>query len=201
MEFRLTYQGPLKAHRDDKRLAERSLHVHDIRKKFHKQLKLLWEKHPTLAQGLGGQIWVDDNYEKLPTSQTFKQDGFEWLPIVNDKNGLICKLQILMLRDGPPGEVLSDIDNRLKTLFDALRKANGPPELGINTSTGQVKPDADETPFCVLLEDDRLITHVAVTTDMLLEPVANTSADEAVRLVIDVTIRPYKVHMENLAFT
>jgi hypothetical protein len=36
-----------------------------------------------------------------------------------------------MLREGQPGRVLYDIDNRLKTLFDALRIAKGPNELSI----------------------------------------------------------------------
>src|ERR1700730_3830664 len=95
----------------------------------------------------------------------------------------------LFVNDGAPGDVLTDIDNRLKTLFDALRKAKGPQELGAGTSSGQVAPDADEKPFYVLLEDDKLITDVAVTTDMLLQPVPDTPPAEAVRLVIEVTIR------------
>ena len=35
-----------------------------------------------------------------------------WKPIVTEDNGLICALDILMLRKGPPGEVRTDIDNR-----------------------------------------------------------------------------------------
>ena len=49
-----------------------------------------------------------------------------------------------------------------KTLFDALRM---PKNLG---ETGKVAPQADESPFFCLLEDDRLITEVRVTTDRLL---------------------------------
>jgi hypothetical protein len=39
MHFRLVYDGALLAHRHGERLPERSLHVHDIRRKFHAQLK------------------------------------------------------------------------------------------------------------------------------------------------------------------
>jgi hypothetical protein len=43
-------------------------------------------------------------------------------PLVTDKLHLICDLKVTMLRPGEPGGVISvgDIDNRLKTLFDAL---------------------------------------------------------------------------------
>ena len=57
--------------------------------------------------------------------ELFKHDGFEWLPIVTGTNGLICKLDILMLRAGAPGDVLHDVDNRLKTLFDAPTEGKG----------------------------------------------------------------------------
>ena len=129
-----------------------------------------------------------------PLNELFDSDGFKWLPIATKENGLICRVEILMLRSGQPGQVLYDIDNRLKTVFDALRMAKGPDELGGAT------PGRDEEPFYVLLQDDSLITHVAVTTDALLEPVPHVPQDEAVRLVLSVMIRPYKVHLENLGF-
>lgn len=201
MEFRLTYSGMLKAHRDDKRLAERSLHVHDIRRVFHQQLMKLRTEHPALiGHNPGDAILTLGGPSQPIMGEVFAHDGFKWLPIVTDRNGLICKLEIMMLRVGAPGRVLYDVDNRLKTLFDALRKAKGPQELGAGTTRPQVTPQADEDPFYVLLEDDRLITHLAVTTDLLLEPVPNCPPDEAVRLFIDVTIRPYKVHLQNLGY-
>jgi hypothetical protein len=199
MEFRLTYSGALKAHRDDKRLA-RTQHVHDIRQQFHSQLKELWATHPVLC---GESITVlTGGPTNLPSMrEVFKQDGFNWLPMVTEKNGLICKLDILMLRSGPPGKALYDVDNRLKTLFDALRMAKESQELGASKNQGQqIFPRLDEDPFYVLLEDDKLITHVAVTTDMLLQPVDNCPKDEAVRLVIDVTVRPFDVHLHNQGY-
>jgi len=119
---------------------------------------------------------------------------------VTGANGLICSLDVLMLRVGPPGGALHDVDNRLKTIFDALRMPKDGRELGAHTSAGKQVPAADETPFLVLLEDDRLITHVAVSTDMLLDPVSSPPSRDEVRLVIHVTVRPFDVNMENLAF-
>lgn len=200
MEFRLTYSGMLKAHRDDKRLPERSLHVHDIRRKFHQQLKKLRSDHPVFRPDTIGFIVNEDSVMPPPMDQIFNHDEFRWQPIVTEANGLICKLDVLLLRAGAPGKVLHDVDNRLKTLFDALRKAKGPQELGGGTSQGMLTAQADEDPFFVLLEDDRLITHVSVTTDMLLEPVDSCPPDEAVRLVVDVTVRPYHVHLNNQGY-
>lgn len=52
MEFRLTYAGKLLStnDRNEQRLKERSLHVHDVRKSLHPQMKLLWDQHPALRE-------------------------------------------------------------------------------------------------------------------------------------------------------
>ena len=81
--------------------------------------------------------------------ETFHKDEFCWKPIVTENNGLICKLDILMLRKGPPGKTLYDIDNRLKTIFDALRMAQNSQELGHSTSAGKQEPESEERPFYV----------------------------------------------------
>ena len=43
MEFRLTYEGEIKS-------SGSPAHKHEIREKFHPQLKSLWEQHPTLRR-------------------------------------------------------------------------------------------------------------------------------------------------------
>jgi hypothetical protein len=197
MEFRLTYEGRLLAHRDDDRLPQRAHHVHDIRQVFHGQLKRLWNKEPNLVHA---QRSADTSGGHSLMVQTMNHDGFNWRPIVTESNGLICRVEILMLREGRPGKVVYDLDNRVKTIFDALRKARNPDELGARSPSGQRKPTSDEDPFYVLLEDDSLITHLAVTTDVLLEPVPNTTPDDAARLVIGVTVRPYFVRASNSSY-
>lgn len=192
MEFHLTYAGSLySTQAGGAEVAKRSLHVHKIRQVFHLQLQTLWRKHPTLA---AIQSQSPDIVATVPL------EGFNWRPLVTDKNGLICKLDILMLRYGAPGRVMADIDNRLKTLFDALRMPSNAEELGARTSDGQAKPDSNHDPFFVLLEEDRLITHVSVTTDTILEPVVGVPQENAVRLVVGVTIKPYHAHADNLDF-
>ena len=185
MELRLTYAGSLLAHKRG-----RSKHIHTIRQQFHEQLKFFWTEHPVLNSDspLGSGI---PDPETL-WGKSFFQNGCKWKPIVTEDNGLVCALDILMLRKGRPGRIQTDIDNRLKTLFDALRMPGSEEELGENT---------EKSTFFVLLKDDHLITRVAVTSDMLLEPVQGVErAEDAVRLVIHVTIRPYRVTWANASF-
>ena len=200
VEFRLTYDGPLMASQDGNTLRKRSHHVHDIRQKFHRQLKPLWKEHPVMKQitanGSSLDVYTPSSAASPSLNLTFEREGFRFLPIVTTDNGQIGRLDILMLRIGQPGQVIYDIDNRLKTLFDALRMPKGKQELGENTTEGRRLPQGDEDPFFVLLEDDRLITHLAVTSDTLLE----NAPEENVKLVISVTIKPYRVFAETAGF-
>jgi hypothetical protein len=49
-----------------------------------------------------------------------------------------------------------------------------------------------------LLEDDKLVSHVSVSTDVLLEPVEDQINDA--RLFLDIKITPYAVNLENLSY-
>jgi len=116
---------------------------------------------------------------------------YRFLPLATRDLDLIVSLDILFLRYDQPGQTLlqsGDIDNRLKTLFDALRKPHSLSEVDGD-------PGQDEDPFYVLLEDDSLITHLSVTTDLLLEP--NKSVND-VRLIITVKTGPIVVNAYNL---
>jgi hypothetical protein len=58
---------------------------------------------------------------------------------------LVARLSIVMLRPEPPGSIITaggDIDNRLKTLFDALRM----PKVISEIPNGDA-PQIGETPF------------------------------------------------------
>jgi hypothetical protein len=50
--------------------------------------------------------------------------GWNFVPLVTAELSLLCNLEILMLRRVDPGKLIQssgDIDNRIKTLFDALQ--------------------------------------------------------------------------------
>ena len=178
MEFRLLFEGLVrptgnKGHPGD---------THAIRKVFHPQLRYLWESKPSLRQL--AEHWslklpeaIPTGYssidEKLRISYGFKAMGNNWdrggfncIPLVARDLDATCSLDVLLLRPGPQmtRHILSqgDIDGQLKTIMDALRIPDSVQE------TANATPEADETPFFCLLEDDRLVSEVHVTTDELL---------------------------------
>jgi hypothetical protein len=192
VEFRLIFQGKLPpesyADVDAK---------HEVRRQLHRQLAELWAKHPFLSRCsvIPEMALSHHNPDKPPKSRVeqianeFASYGFRWVPLVCRKyfgmrnEAVGCELDILFLRRDPPGALINtkgDIDNRIKTLFDALRRPNNKGEIGDNTPLG------GEDPFFVLLEDDSLITEIKVTTDRLLTPMQSGEAWKDVYLVIGV---------------
>ena len=101
---------------------------------------------------------------------------------------------MVLLRPEEPGNVVTqggDVDNRLKTLFDALAipQANQIP-------TGDT-PGEDELPFHCLLEDDNLITCIRVTVDRLLD----SKCPSEVLIVISVDVSCTRATFQNLALS
>jgi hypothetical protein len=134
-------------------------------------------------------------------AQRYTTGAYRFVPLVREELALLCSLKILFLRPDPPGSLIrsADLDSRLKTLFDALKM---PVE---NSQLGRFQtPDADENPFYCLLEDDKLISHVSVETDALLEPTAEdftgNQARHDARLIINVQVRPYTLTWGNISF-
>jgi hypothetical protein len=70
-----------------------------------------------------------------------------------------------------------DIDNRLKTLFDALRYPKLPQELD------DTPQDIAASPCYCLLSDDKFIDQLSVTTDRLLTPSPSAAADYVVVVI------------------
>ena len=199
MEFRLTYEGELKSDGGAK-------HKHEIRREFRPQLQAYWGMHPYLktANAVVETSARPRRFKEVnPSLRDYLADqhqhnGYKFVPLVTANLSLACGLDILFMRPSMPGEIMKsgDIDGRLKTLFDALRMPIPKAELG-----GYDVPLPDETPFDVLLEDDKLITHVSVTTDVLLQPTGRSpSLVNDARLVIAVTIKPVNQGWHNINF-
>lgn len=222
MRFRLTYEGELKSSQKDAldsqndRLAE---HKQSIRKVFHRQLKHLWQTNKFLSERMepteyqsadhrpvhdGSAYFGGSKAEKLPlaeyTASLYHENGYRFVPLVREQHSLLCSLNILFLRRDVPGSIISagDLDNRIKTLIDSLRRP-----LNKNELRGNEAPADGEDPFYCLLEDDRLVSHLEVETDTLLDPPnGSTDADRRqVRLTITVDLKPYNVTLFNLSFS
>jgi hypothetical protein len=199
MKFRLTYAGPLMGSAGSNNRVDNK---HAIRRAFHPQLKQYWEHHPFLREWRGEETEHSKRLEHRrrmsdELADRFARCGYRFVPLVIREWELSCSLEILFLRAGWPGGVIhgGDIDNRLKTLFDALRLPSDANELG-----KQSAPLDGEDPFFCLMEDDALITQVSVDTDVLLERVTDTETDHDARLVITVSLGPARVTMRNTSF-
>lgn len=214
MKFTLNYRGELRASssgRGSSRLDDKW----KIRRQIHPQLKELWESHhvlsrigveaviPSLDKGFM-QTYVHHSVDEKPTDfgpdavnliGPMEVEGKSFIPLVREYMSLVCNLDILFLRRGEPGKLVSqsgDIDNRIKTLLDGLRMPLNAAEIG----NKQVY-----RPMYCLLENDSLITGLNVKTGQLLDPLLK--GRHAVHLVIGVTVnvihvRPYNMRLLGL---
>jgi hypothetical protein len=159
MQFTLYYRGELKS---NARPAEK----HAIRKAFHRQLATLWAQRPLVAY-----LHLLKPRAEYELSVLHDLHGFTFAPLVSERIAMVAELSIRMLWPQPPGAIITsggDIDNRLKTLLDALKM---PSEI---TALPPATVSADgESPFFCLLEDDSLISRLSVEADHLLEPVTS----------------------------
>lgn len=155
MQFHLHYSGPL-------RVSARPLVKQQIRRALHPQLKEVWLHTPALER----ETLLKDPEGEAPFSVIKRVGDFRFAPLVCDELKLVAELTILLLRPLEAGAVIDkggDIDNRLKTLFDALRYPTTIKELPPGDT-----PQEDEDPLFCLLDDDARIVDVRVIADRYL---------------------------------
>jgi hypothetical protein len=181
----LHYSGPLKANGSPK-------DKHAIRRVFHEQLAVRWEhpplksrdalrRPPSTREGHGENVagvWTPaPSKHDYNSWRPLKGTPFTFVPLATQQMSMVVALDIVLLRPEPAGGLITqggDIDNRMKTLFDALtmpRYREGLPK--------EAQPAADEEPFYVLLEDDNLVTSLRIRTEHLLKPVRKRPAPNA----------------------
>jgi hypothetical protein len=207
MKFTLTYDGELRPNSGPRGKWK-------IRKQFHPQLQALWRISPALHV-LKLRRYIPENgyyliesHHKGDSADNIQNEsikngphidlcapiekcGHQFLPIVRDILALQCGLKILFLRTEKPGKIYQggDLDNRLKTLLDALAMPN---------EDQIVAGDNFDSPIHCLLEDDRLISSLSVETRQLLsQPLAS---DNDVRLLIEVEVMVMNSRFYNLPF-
>ncbi|WP_304192099.1 hypothetical protein [Phenylobacterium aquaticum] len=208
LEFRLTYQGTLLSETEKGRLQKaRATHKQEIRKALHPQLRHLWKINPYLASaslpppptqnpGVMGRVFgrpkPENSIEGL--AERFKLNGYRFVPLVTESVDVLCSVDVLFLRAGPPGSVYrhGDIDNRLKTLFDGLTMPIDAMQLG-----DYATPSGDEDPFFCLLQNDAMITRASVETDTLLDP--NCGPNDA-RVIMTIKLWPHSLRSDNIGF-
>jgi hypothetical protein len=213
MKLTLTFEGELPSTGNNPRKSSEKKWV--IRRAFHPQIEEGCLTHPALRGVMEhgtripplGNIMVLSQYHhsdpkdrEAPFSRPGSRDlcapiqvgKRHFIPIVRESLALGCELKILFLRREDPGSLVlqaGDLDNRIKTLFDALRLPTEQELLDDPTA-----PD----PFYCLLESDTLITGLSIKTDRLLTGV-NKSVHE-VHLVVEADIRVLQARLYNLAF-
>jgi hypothetical protein len=185
---------------------------HKIRKLFHPQLKQLWGSNASLKKlsRYRGAMRVDPSpclpeIEQDDTFRTayfneigdlYQRGNFRFVPLIDIDLRLRVSIDILFLRPDqhPIIKEGGDIDNRLKTLFDAFRVPETTAGLG-------GIPGEGEDPFFVLLQDDSLISEIRVNTDnLLMLPAERTLDAKDTFLVIDVSLKPDEKSAHNWAF-
>jgi hypothetical protein len=205
MRFHLVYNGSLRASASSSKPRD----VMNIRRELSPQLKHLWDTHHALeVLSLTGAIQKRPSRYRIGemTARQFARrdpSSFEdcltalpvgdkhYLPLVRQSLDLNCELQILFLRQQNPGELISqggDIDNRVKTLLDALRM----PTKEEQERAGKFD---DDGLFC-LMESDTLVSRLDVDTDRLL--FAKSDKAHEVHLVIKVTLNVLRVGSHNM---
>ena len=146
----LFYRGKLKANGDAR-------HKHDIRLAFSPQLKRYWESINILFRTL-----VSGNCRQLEEGKrTVSYGGLSLLPLIRVADNRPVQLNVQILQPAKTAVLLStggDIDNRLKTLLDALQM---PDENQANAVAG-----TGDRLFC-LLENDKVVNQVNITTRQL----------------------------------
>lgn len=208
MRFTLVYDGDLRPANSDKDrggAVARAADKHAIRRALHPQLRELWKSQPQLKREWGSYMEAEraqggpesiaaDPYRGERLLHPTQRNAFTFVPLVTSRHHMLCELDILFLRADRDerGRILEpnsggDLDNRLKVLFDGLKMPKEPNEL-----PPMAAPDADETPFFCLLENDSLISALRVESERLYD-VPPTSSH--VRLVIRATIKVEQMTM------
>lgn len=184
MEFRLVYEGPLLAQ------GAKAAHKWEIRRALHPQLARLWQEKPLAA---AAPRLLDAGPQRTPESIVLEKDGLRFAPLVSQKLNLYAEISVLLMRQQVQGALFNeggDIDNRLKTLLDALR-----PPRGANEGRAPDARDEDPDPFFCLMEDDALISKVSVETALLLRP----APPDHVLAIIGVHVKKTMLTYANMA--
>jgi hypothetical protein len=193
MQFSLVYDGDLPSiGNSTPPLRQSKLQaVWAVRDVISRQLDRLYETHPILR----GAGFTENRMAANEARRPIRRHGQTFLALARPELRLKCQLDIKMLVNHEPGSVLTgtgDLDNRIKTLNDALRVPKEQHEMGSHqVPAGQA--------YICLMSDDALVTGFKVAMDRHLGLVNQTP--HYVHLDIGVTVTPSERTHLNLAFS
>ncbi|MBP3615549.1 MAG: hypothetical protein IJ473_00375 [Alphaproteobacteria bacterium] len=179
MKFKLVYVGEVKINPK-----KRSQHLQDIRDILSPQLKRLSEISPYNE--------IKSRLEKK--GKAIKTvGGVKFFPLITPDLNLLAELDIQILHPELLETPRADIDNRMKTLLDALKR----PQSSHEISEHMNKKDVCYT----LLDDDHLVTKMTINTSHLLykDAVQKRNHDYELLIIITVNIKASKGTPDNLA--
>lgn len=179
--FTLMYDGPLLASGNDPPVRSESKlkNIWAIRDRLEPQLERVYETSPVF-RGAGASA---TRAAAMYVRQPIVRNGFKFGALIRPSMGLGCELDIKMLVNHEPGSVITqagDLDNRLKTLIDALRVPKD------NEFRGRTMTQGDDEFFPCLLEDDAAITKVCIASERWLA--AGNRAENEVHLTVGAKI-------------
>lgn len=211
MRFHLIYSGQLASSGNKSKPGG----ARSIRDALHPQLKYLWDTHAALKQLRQSAVVLKNpgefmgcgpdspfahkrDLERYPAQEhevdlcePIRRGAKTYIPLVRRSLDLNCEIHVLFLRNGDPGALVlpgGEIDNRIKTLVDALRVPDADVEV--------LHPQAQDPTYC-LMENDTLVSDLSISTDRLLT--AKTEYDNEVHLVVEVIVRVLRVGSWNIA--
>jgi hypothetical protein len=172
MEFCLHYTGKLKS-------SDNAAGKHRIRIALHEQIE-------RLCRETGFQAAFEDDWKETrregESPQYVEYDAKRFWFLGSESLKTVVDLDITMLVPYEVGAIVKnggDLDNRIKTLFDALRAPAVAAEIPTNDSF-----DYKNGMYC-LLQDDKLINKVAIQAFRDFSPVDS----DCVRCTIKVTTK------------
>ncbi|MQA64336.1 MAG: hypothetical protein GEU76_00300 [Alphaproteobacteria bacterium] len=199
MDLTLRYRGPLRSNAGP-------VDKQKIRLELHDQLRAFWAEDRRLKEHFAewktlqvaarrGQhfevkrpvVGIRNFYWRYPLQ------GYNFVPLITHVHELHCHLQIRLYRKIGPGGILfvgGDLDNRLKTLLDALQVPIY--EQDVPENENQSESPEDWPPVFCLLDDDSAVTKLSIESIKLLTPVPAELEQPGnyVEMEIDVRIVP-----------
>jgi hypothetical protein len=163
VQFRLLYEGEIRS-RGNINVGD----LHKIRMALHPQIKALCNYKPLSDH-------AKHLRETCPAGDIAileRANGVLFAPLITQNNNMAREIDVTLLRQQAPAQLLGDggdLDNRMKTLFDALRKPSTQ-----EAQQAKIAALPDDEPIHCLLQDDALVLKVSVETDRLLRPASNS---------------------------